>query len=71
MAKRQHRREPPRHPKPAVSTAEELAVKLRAGRNQVYEALAAGKIKGAFRLNRKWIIPNAAIDRLLSGEITI
>jgi excisionase family DNA binding protein len=43
-------------------------VVLGIGRNQTYEALQQGKIKGAFRIGRRWLIPDAVIDRLMSGE---
>jgi excisionase family DNA binding protein len=70
MAKQRSKR-PEAAEKVMVNTAEEVAVMLRTGRNQLYEALQAGKIKGAFRFGRKWIIPAAVVDRLLKGEITI
>jgi excisionase family DNA binding protein len=51
-----------------MRTPEELMVVLGIGRNQTYEALQQGKIKGAFRIGRRWLIPDAVIDRLMSGE---
>jgi excisionase family DNA binding protein len=44
---------------------EDLATRLGIGRNQAYEAVAAGKIPGAFRLGRRWLIPRVAFDRML------
>jgi excisionase family DNA binding protein len=48
-------------------TLEEVARRLGIGRNQAYEAVQAGKIP-ALRFGRRWLIPRAAFDRLLSGE---
>jgi excisionase family DNA binding protein len=51
-----------------VMTVEDVAARLGIGRNQSYQALAAGKIPGAFRLGRRWLIPRMAFDRMLAGE---
>jgi Helix-turn-helix domain len=51
-----------------VFSAEDLQAKLGIGRNQLYEALAGGKIPGAFRLGRRWLIPRVAYERMLSGN---
>ena len=51
-----------------VMGIEDLAVRLGIGRNQAYEAVAAGKIPGAFRLGRRWLIPRVAFDKMLGGE---
>ena len=51
-----------------MRTPEELATILGTGRNQTYEALARGDIKGAIRFGRRWLIPDAVIDRLVNGE---
>ena len=51
-----------------VMGIEDLAVRLGIGRNQAYEAVAAGKIPGAFRLGRRWLIPRVAYHKMLGGE---
>jgi excisionase family DNA binding protein len=51
-----------------MRTPEELTAILGTGRNQTYEALARGDIKGAIRFGRRWLIPDAVIDRLISGK---
>ena len=48
-----------------VMGVEDLAARLGIGRNQAYEAVAAGKIPGAFRLGRRWLIPRVAFDKML------
>jgi excisionase family DNA binding protein len=52
-----------------VISLEEVASRLGIGRNQAYEAVQAGKIP-ALRFGRRWLIPRAAFDRMLSGEAT-
>jgi excisionase family DNA binding protein len=52
-----------------VITLEEVAARLGIGRNQAYEAVQAGKIP-ALRFGRRWLIPRAAFDKMLSGEST-
>ena len=51
-----------------VMTVEDVATRLGIGRNQAYEAVAAGKIPGAFRLGRRWLIPRVAYEKMLAGE---
>jgi hypothetical protein len=51
-----------------MSTGEQFAEALGIGRNQAYEALAKGKVKGAVRFGRRWLIPDAVIARILAGE---
>jgi excisionase family DNA binding protein len=51
-----------------VMTVEDVATRLGIGRNQAYEAVAAGKICGAFRLGRRWLIPRVAFEKMLAGE---
>jgi hypothetical protein len=46
----------------------ELSEILGVGINQLYEALANGDIKGAVRLNQRWLIPDRVIERILNGE---
>jgi excisionase family DNA binding protein len=50
-----------------VISLEEVATRLGIGRNQAYDAVHAGKIP-ALRFGRRWLIPRAAFDRMLSGE---
>jgi excisionase family DNA binding protein len=47
-------------------TVDDLAVRLGIGRNQAYEAVQQGKIP-ALRFGRRWLIPKAAFDRMLSA----
>jgi hypothetical protein len=54
----------------AMRTGEEFAALLGIGKNQAYAALAQGKVQGAVRWGRRWLVPDAVIDRLLAGEIT-
>jgi excisionase family DNA binding protein len=48
-------------------TCAQAAKRLRLGRNQVYEAAAAGQLP-AVRIGRRVLILTAALDRLLRGE---
>jgi excisionase family DNA binding protein len=50
-----------------VISLEEVATRLGIGRSQAYEAVQSGKIH-ALRFGRRWLIPRAAFDRMLSGE---
>jgi excisionase family DNA binding protein len=51
-----------------VMTVSDVATRLGVGRNQAYEAVQAGKIPGAFRFGRRWLIPRLAFERMLGGE---
>jgi hypothetical protein len=51
-----------------MHTALELSEALGAGINQTYEALAKGQVKGAMRLNQRWLIPDPVFQRILNGE---
>jgi predicted site-specific integrase-resolvase len=51
-----------------TTTIEVAAKRLGIGINQAYEAARLGKLPGAFRLGKRWIVPVAALDRLLSGN---
>ena len=46
-------------------SAQYLADVLGAGINQTYDALEAGKVRGAFRFGKRWIIPIPVIERIL------
>jgi excisionase family DNA binding protein len=48
-------------------TVEEVAARLRIGRNQAYEACRS-KIIPAIRVGERWLIPRAAFERLMRGE---
>jgi excisionase family DNA binding protein len=48
-------------------TVEEVAARLRIGRNQAYEAVRE-KIIPAIRIGDRWLIPRAAFERLMRGE---
>jgi excisionase family DNA binding protein len=50
-----------------VLTVEDVATRLGIGRNQAYALVQLRKIP-ALRFGRRWLIPRAAIDRLLAGE---
>ncbi len=54
-------------PAPATTTIVEAAKRLGIGRNQAYEAAARGEIP-AIRVGTRWLVPTAALDRMLSGE---
>jgi excisionase family DNA binding protein len=58
-------REEKRQPKEVISV-EDAAKRLRIGRNQAYEAVRNGQLP-AIRIGRRWIVPVAALDRILSG----
>jgi excisionase family DNA binding protein len=51
----------------ATMTVVQAAKRLGIGRNQAYQAVHAGKIP-ALRIGQRWLIPRAALDRMLSGE---
>ena len=51
-----------------MRTPEELSQALGIGLNQAYAALAKGEIRGAVRLNQRWLIPDRVIERILNGE---
>jgi excisionase family DNA binding protein len=53
----------------AMATVEDLAAQLGIGRNQAY-ALVQMKMVPAMRFGRRWLIPRAAIARMVSGEGT-
>lgn len=59
-----------RRPQPLVErtylTPSEVAGMLTIGRRQAYEALRVGQLPGV-RIGRRWLIPRAALDRLLLG----
>jgi excisionase family DNA binding protein len=48
-------------------SVEDVAMRLGIGRNQAYEAVQQGKIP-SLRFGRRYLIPRAAFDRMLSGE---
>ena len=52
--------------KPTCSV-EEAAKVLGSGRNQAYAAVRSGELR-SIRLNRRILIPTAAIRQLLEGE---
>src|SRR5215831_2500157 len=51
-----------------MRTPEELSQAIGIGLNQAYAALAQGEIRGAVRLNQRWLIPDRVIERILNGE---
>jgi len=48
----------------------EVAKLLGIGRDTAYEAVASGEIP-SIRLGRRIVVPEAALERLLSGEATV
>jgi excisionase family DNA binding protein len=52
-----------------TTTIVAAAKRLRIGRNQAYEAAARGEIP-AIRVGRRWLVPTAALDRMLRGNLS-
>lgn len=50
-----------------VMTVEEARLRLRIGRNAMYEAIARAEIP-SIRVGRKILVPRAAFDRMISGD---
>jgi excisionase family DNA binding protein len=50
-----------------VTTIAEAAKRLNIGINQAYTAAALGQLP-AIRIGRRYLVPVAALDRLLAGE---
>jgi excisionase family DNA binding protein len=61
------RRKKPPAPEAVTITVEEAAVRLRIGRNQCYEGVRRGDIP-AIRVGARWLVPTAALERLLRCE---
>lgn len=55
-------------PKALTISVEEAATLLGVGRNQAYEAARHGQIP-SIRVGGRILIPRAALERLLSGEV--
>lgn len=55
------------HDKRLVWTVEEVAERLGIGLSTAYEAVNAGTIR-ARQINRKWLIPKAALSEYLDGR---
>jgi excisionase family DNA binding protein len=51
----------------ATTTIADAAKLLNIGKNQAYEAARKGQLP-VIRIGRRYLIPTAALDRLLSGE---
>ena len=49
----------------ATVTVDEAARRLGLGRNATYEAVRNGEVP-AIRIGRRWLVPSAALDRLLN-----
>jgi excisionase family DNA binding protein len=56
-----------RRAKSKMMSVEDLAEELGIGRNQAY-ALVQMKIVPAIRFGRRWLIPRAAIAKIVNGE---
>ncbi len=50
-----------------VTSVDEAARRLGIGRNQAYALVQLDKIP-ALRFGRRWLIPRAAFEKMLSGE---
>jgi excisionase family DNA binding protein len=50
-----------------MASVEDLAAALGIGRNQAY-ALVQTKVVPSLRVGRRWLIPRAAIARMVNGE---
>jgi excisionase family DNA binding protein len=50
-----------------TTTIEDAAKRLNIGINQAYEAARHGQLP-AIRMGRRWLIPTAALERMLHGE---
>jgi excisionase family DNA binding protein len=50
-----------------MATVEDLAAELGIGRNQAY-ALVQMKVVPALRFGRRWLIPRAAIAKMVSAD---
>jgi excisionase family DNA binding protein len=55
--------------KAETTTIEAAAKRLRIGRNQAYEAAQRGEIP-VIRIGRRYLVPTAALDRMLHGPET-
>jgi excisionase family DNA binding protein len=53
-----------------ITSIEEVAKRLNVGINQVYRACNRGELP-AIRIGRRWLVPTAALDRLLRGEVKL
>lgn len=62
----QPRKKRPAQP-PLTITIVEAAKRLRIGRNQAYDAARNGELP-TIRIGKRWLVPTAALDRMLSGE---
>lgn len=51
----------------ATTTIADAAKLLNIGKNQAYEAARKGQLP-VIRIGRRYLIPTAALDRLLSGN---
>ena len=51
-----------------VYEVREAARKAKSSEQAIRSALRDGRLKG-FRIGRKWLIPRAAFDRLLRGDV--
>ena len=69
MSKRARKNRARKRRSSATTTIPEAAKRLNIGRNQAYDAARKGEIP-AFRVGRRWIVPTAALDQMLSGKAT-
>jgi excisionase family DNA binding protein len=63
----QPKRQPAAATVTATTTIVEAAKRLRIGRNQAYEAAHRGEIP-TIRIGRRWLVPTAALDRMLGSD---
>jgi excisionase family DNA binding protein len=51
-----------------TTSIEDAAKRLNIGRNQAYEAARHGQLP-VIRIGRRYLVPTAALNRLLSGNV--
>jgi excisionase family DNA binding protein len=51
-------------------TVDEAARRLGLGRNATYEAVRKGEVP-AIRIGKRWLVPTAALDRLLERKTKV
>lgn len=61
------KKDPARKRRSATTTIPEAARRLKIGRNQAYEGARKGQLP-AIRIGRRWLVPTAALDQMLSEK---
>jgi excisionase family DNA binding protein len=68
--KRQRERRAAKRAAADTVTVDDVAARLGIGRNQAYAAVQEGKIP-SIKIGRRWLVPRAALDRLLSSGLAV